>query len=151
MIKMAKITDYGIVLLTYFARIPQEKAYSARELAQESGLPLPVVSKILKGLAREKLLVSERGAHGGYRLARKAEDISLAEVIRALEGPIVMTECVEAVGLCHYEVQCPIRHNWSIINEAVNDALSKISLSQMRQPWSPPINRQLQPVGRNMI
>lgn len=134
MIRLAKLTDYGIVLLTYFTRGGGAAVYSARALAEESHLSVPLVSKLLKLLARHGILESARGKNGGYRLSRCAEDISLAEVIRALEGPIGLTECVEAEGVCRFEVLCPVRGNWQIINEAVHGALSRISLSQMRGP-----------------
>ena len=93
MIRITKQTDYGIVLLTHLAANP-ERQYTAPELAAEARLPLPMVSKILKLLARDGLLASHRGVKGGYSLARPAEEISMAEIIAALEGPIAITECV---------------------------------------------------------
>ncbi|HKC25951.1 MAG TPA: Rrf2 family transcriptional regulator, partial [Thermoanaerobaculia bacterium] len=90
MFRLTKLTDYGIVLLTHFAQNPERDAQNARELAQETRLPLPTVGKLLKELAHEGLLVSHRGIHGGYALARKPEEISMADVIAALEGPIAI-------------------------------------------------------------
>jgi FeS assembly SUF system regulator len=130
MIRITKQTDYGIVLLTHLAAFP-ERQFNAPELAAEAHLPLPMVSKILKLLAREGLLTSHRGVKGGYGLARQAEEISMAEIIAALEGPIAITECISVEGDCSHEPLCPVRSNWQRINEAVRNALLGISLSEM--------------------
>ena len=133
MIRITKQTDYGIVLLTHLVADP-ERQYNAPELAAEAHLPLPMVSKILKLLAKESLLASHRGVKGGYSLARPAEEISMAEIIAALEGPIAITECVSVEGDCSHEPLCPVRSNWQRINQAVRMALEGISLSEMARP-----------------
>jgi FeS assembly SUF system regulator len=133
MIRITKQTDYGIVLLTHLAVEP-ERQYNAPELAGEAHLPLPMVSKILKLLAREGLLASHRGVKGGYSLARRPEAISMAEIIAALEGPIALTECISVEGDCSHEALCPVRSNWRRINQAVRTALSGISLAEMAHP-----------------
>jgi len=94
MLRISKLTDYGIMLLTYMARGPALLTYSAPELAARSNLPLPTVSKLLKTLARRGVLIAQRGAKGGFSLARRPEDISVAEIIQALEGP---QECVAQI------------------------------------------------------
>jgi Rrf2 family protein len=98
MIRIGKMTDYGIVLLSYFVH-DEKKAHNARDLSLESSLPLPTVSKILKGLSRAELLVSQRGVKGGYRLAFKPESISVATIIQALEGPIAMTATAKGISV----------------------------------------------------
>lgn len=134
MIRITKITDYGIVLMSHLAMAP-ERLYNAPELAAEAHLPPPMVSKILKQLARARLLESQRGVHGGYALARPAEEISVVEIISALEGPIAVTECIEgAPGDCDYEPSCPVRSNWNRINQAIRQALEGISLAEMSLP-----------------
>lgn len=134
MLRITKQTDYGIVLLTHMAAAPERWA-TAPELAIEASLPAPMVAKILKILAREGLLVSHRGAAGGYSLARLPEDISVAQVITALEGPIAVTECTDSEpGLCHQEDSCPVRGNWNRINQAIREALQGISLAEMTLP-----------------
>ena len=130
MIRITKQTDYGIVLLTHLAAFP-ERQFNAPELAMEAHLPLPMVSKILKLLARDGLLASHRGVKGGYSLARAAEEISMAEIIVALEGPIAITECVSVESDCTHEALCPVRSNWRRINEAVRAALEGITLAEM--------------------
>jgi FeS assembly SUF system regulator len=143
MIRITKQTDYGIVLLTHLAADP-ERQYNAPELAAEARLPLPMVSKILKLLAREGLLVSHRGVKGGYSLARQPEAISMAEIISSLEGPIALTECISVEGDCSHEALCPVRSNWRRINQAVRTALAGISLAEMANP-----RQQLVTLGRS--
>lgn len=133
MIRITKQTDYGIVLLTHLAAHP-DRPYNAPELSAEARLPLPMVSKILKLLAKEGLLVSHRGVKGGYSLSRAAAEITMAEIIAALEGPIAITECVSVESDCTHEALCPVRSNWRRINDAVRTALVGISLAEMAQP-----------------
>ena len=136
MLRMTKQADYAIVLLTQLASDP-ERQFNASEMAAQTELPQPIVSKILKLLARRELLVSHRGAKGGYRLARTAEEISVAEIIEAVEGPIAITECVdERPGECSQEPICPVRSNWQRINAAVRHALEDITLLEMTHPVS---------------
>lgn len=136
MIRITKQTDYGIVLLTQMALVPQRQ-FNAPELAAEASLPLPMVSKILKQLVREGLLTSHRGVKGGYSLARPSDEISVAELIAALEGPIALTECISVEGDCSHEPICKVRSNWQRINGAVRSALEGISLSEMARPFAP--------------
>ena len=137
MLRMTKQTDYGIVLMTHFASAPGAQ-YSAPELAAALSIPLPMVSKILKLLARDGLLVSQRGVRGGYMLARGPAAISVASIVAALEGPIAMTECVEeghGQGHdCLREPICAVRTHWQVINRVVFEALENISLAEMTRP-----------------
>ena len=135
MIRIRKLTDYGIVLLTYFVGDGESSVRTARELAAKAHLPLPTVSKILKALARSSLVISHRGIAGGYSLARAPEEISVAEIIAALEGPLALTECsASAPGLCDLEAVCPVRSNWRKINDVVRGALAQLSLADMSRP-----------------
>ena len=132
MIRMRKLTDYGIVLLAHLARNPARAPCNARCLASEAHLPVPTVSKILKALARAGLLVAHRGVKGGFSLARRPEDISMAQIISAMEGPIAITECSDDVPrICKLEPWCPVGTNWQKINRAVRQALENIKLSEM--------------------
>lgn len=136
MIRITKQTDYGIVLLTHLSA-NSERQFNAPDLAAEARLPLPMVSKILKLLARDGLLTSHRGVKGGYSLARAPQLISMAEIIAALEGPIAITECIDENGDCAHEARCQVRGNWQRINEAVLAALKGITLAEMALPLSP--------------
>ncbi len=134
MIRITRETDYGIVLRTIMARAT-DRSFSAASLAKEGGLPLPMVSKILKLLARAHLLASQRGARGGYSLARPAQYISAAEIIDALEGPIAITECSSGLpSACVHQEHCNVSSHWHRINSAVREALDNISLFEMSQP-----------------
>lgn len=135
MIRITKQTDYGIVLMTHLAAGDPEERYNAPELAEEAGLPLPMVSKILKLLSKDGLLDSRRGVKGGYALARHPDEITVDQIIAALEGPIAITECIEhAPGDCDHEAVCPTRGNWQRINQAIRHALEHITLAEMTQP-----------------
>src|SRR3990172_6481123 len=92
---MSKQTDYGIVIMAHMASVHERELHTARDLADEVHLPLPMVSKTLKSLARGGLLVSQRGVKGGYSLARQPERISLGCIIRAVEGPVAITRCCD--------------------------------------------------------
>lgn len=134
MIRIGKLTDYAIVLLTYLAG-DAEQVQAARDLAAHAQMPLPTVCKILKALSRGELLISHRGVKGGYSLARRPEEISIAEIIGVIEGPIAMTECSARVpGLCELEPVCPVRSNWRRINRAVRQALANLTLADMTRP-----------------
>jgi len=131
MLRITKQTDYGIVLLTTLAA-DQERLVTSPDLASETSLPQPMVAKILKLLARAGILESHRGVNGGYCLARSPEELSVAEVINALEGQIAITECTDDTpGLCSQETVCSVRSNWNRINLAIQDALDRISLAEM--------------------
>jgi FeS assembly SUF system regulator len=135
MVRLTKLTDYGLVLLTYMAREHDISLWTARDLARESGLPKPTVSRLLQELLKGGLLVSERGIKGGYRLARRARDISIAEVIAVLEGPIALTECsTEVSGLCDLESCCAIKNNQQLISQAVRALLLGITLADLAEP-----------------
>ena len=135
MVRLSKLTDYALVLMSRLAQTPSPSYCTARDLALELQLPLPTVSKLLKWLLQSGLLVSHRGIHGGYSLARKPREIGLAEIITALEGPIALTECsTDVTGLCQLETCCAIRQNQQIISQAVRSVLEKLTLSDLIQP-----------------
>ncbi len=131
MFRITRETDYGIVLLSHLAGEPPGTVHAARDLASCGQLPGPMVSKILKALARAGLLVSHRGSKGGYSLARGPEEISVADVIKALEGPLGMTECASIPGSCDQESVCPIRSRWQEISQTVVDFLARIRLTDL--------------------
>jgi FeS assembly SUF system regulator len=135
MVRLGKLTDYGLVLMTCIARNQGGSLRTARDLALESKLPLSTVSKLLKELLQSGLLLSHRGIKGGYILAREPRDISVLEIIAAMEGPMALTECsTDVTGLCNLEPCCPIKTNQKIINQAVQGVLDKITLSDLIQP-----------------
>lgn len=139
MLRMSKLTDYGTVVLAHLAS-DASTCVSATEVAEASGIALPTVSKLLKSLAKAKLVHSTRGAHGGYRLARQPQQISAAEVIDALEGPVSITECSSADSHCNYEHNCNVGNAWQRINVAIRRALDDISLADLQRVNSPAPN-----------
>ena len=134
MLRLNRITDYAVVVLAQMVREP-DRQVTAPQLSEESSVPAPTVAKVLKALAKEGVLASQRGVHGGYRLARPAGDISMLEVIRALEGPVSLTACVDgAEGDCDVELLCPVRGNWDRVNTAIRSALAGVTLEDMAIP-----------------
>ena len=131
MIRITKQTDYAILLLTYVASQEPERVHTSRSLAEWSRLSLPMVSKILKPLSRQGIMVSTRGVKGGYTLARPADQITVGEIIRAIEGPIGMTPCISDPGSCEQETFCPVKVNWERISRAVRNAVDEVLLSEM--------------------
>lgn len=133
MLRLSKMTDYATVLMTRLAQAPDE-VHSAQSLSARTRVELPTVSKVLKQLAHAGLVDSQRGARGGYRLARPAGRISVAEIIAALEGPLGMTECSIHAGLCAQESVCSVRRNWRKISRAIVSALDGVTLADMAEP-----------------
>jgi FeS assembly SUF system regulator len=131
MLRMSKLTDYGLVLLTHMAQGGAADVRTAHELAQASHVPLPTVSKILKELSREGLVVSHRGRRGGYSLSRPADQISVAAVVEALEGPVALTECSVLDGGCSLEPECLAKSHWGPISRAIQRTLSRLPLSSL--------------------
>jgi len=135
MIRLGKLTDYGLVLMTRIAQHQERSQHTARDLAIESRLPLPTVSKLLKLLLQGGVLVSHRGVKGGYGLARPTDAISVAEIVTILEGPIALTECsTDVTGLCDLEPSCPIKKNQRVISQVIRGALEKVMLSDLIHP-----------------
>lgn len=136
MIRLSRITDYGIVLMAHLAQRDSVRCetQNAREIAEATALPPPVVSKILKTLARGDLLESQRGSKGGFRLARPAREISVPQMIAVLEGPIALTDCTLHEGACAQESSCDVRAPWQRINQAVEAALEKVTLADLAAP-----------------
>lgn len=152
MIRLNRLTDYAIVVLGQLAQLGEpagrvlrtsgaasgEKAgdpggsRTAAQLAQDTGVPLPTVSKVLKMLAHGKIIASQRGVAGGYMLSRDPKAITVADIITAMEGPIALTACVDgAVGGCDVESLCAMRGNWDKVNRAIREALSAVTLQEM--------------------
>src|SRR5713226_8726844 len=133
MFRVNKLTDYGIVLMAHVARCQEHSVHSASGLAEETHLPLPTVSKLLRQLSDHGLLVSHRGVKGGYTLPRDASQISIADIILALEGPIGFTECGTEPGSCDMEPSCAIKVNSRLIGDVLREALEKVMLSDLNQ------------------
>lgn len=130
MLRISKLTDYGTVVLADLARAP-ETLSSAAEISARTGVAAPTVSKLLKMLAKADLVISTRGVHGGYRLARSPDSISAAHIIDALEGPVSITECSSEDSRCDFEDNCNTGTAWQKINSAIRSALHEVSLTEL--------------------
>ena len=129
--RINKLTDYSIVILTNMVINGDKKMYTAKELSEITDIPLPTVTRILKMLSNKELLDSQQGPQGGYSLTKSAENISVREVIEAMEGPIALTECSDDGCGCAYETSCAVGKPWQKINKAINDVLQNINLAEM--------------------
>jgi FeS assembly SUF system regulator len=133
MIILSKLADYGVIVATHLAANPARQL-TAAAVADEVRLPRATVAKILKALAHAGLVAATRGAAGGYRLARDARSITVAEVVAAIDGDIGLTQCSVHVAECTRTDYCPTRPHWTAINRAVEQALSAVSLDAMLTP-----------------
>ena len=133
MLRLSKLTDYAVVVLVRLSH--HREVTTSPTLAQATGIPEPTVAKVLKALAGAGLVSSQRGARGGYRLARPLSDIDVARVIAAIDGPISLTACVDgASGGCEAEAVCQIRGRWDAVNDAIRQALAGVTLDHIGVP-----------------
>jgi FeS assembly SUF system regulator len=130
MLRMGKMTDYATVVLASLAQEPMTHR-AATELADRTRLSRPTVSKVLKGLQRAGMVISSRGAQGGYRLARAPGEITAAQILDVFEGPIAITECSGASSQCGIERLCRVGGAWQRVNAAIRRALEDVTLHQL--------------------
>lgn len=130
MLRISKLADYATVILNCLSQDTASQL-SANEIAQHTHLSRPTVSKILKILLEAQLVISTRGVVGGYRLARAASAITLAQIIAAIEGPPGLTECAKSAHLCRQNTTCAIKHNWQAIHQFILATLETITLAEM--------------------
>ena len=130
MLRIGKLTDYATVILAILAS-DRSRQLNAGTLAERTRIAAPTVSKLLKQLHRAGLVVSTRGTHGGYQLARDPEQISAAAILDALEGPFALTECSSGSGQCGIEHTCSVGRTWQRLSMAIRRSLNEISLAQL--------------------
>ncbi len=134
MIRLTRLADYAVVLMSHLAANPDD-VHNAADVAAGTAIPMPTVSKILGLMGRAKLLRSHRGQGGGFSLARPPSDITVADIVRVVDGPVALTECIEeGPGLCELETSCRVRGYWQKINEAVKRALNDVTLADLACP-----------------
>ena len=130
--RLSNLADYSVVIMSAAARAGEGARLSATALAEQTGIPLPTTQKLLGKLAAAGLFRSARGGGGGFVLTREASQISLADVIEAVEGPIAMTTCLdEGRQCCALEDACQVRPHWGVVNNAIRGALSRVSLASL--------------------
>ena len=131
MLRMSRLTDYAVVLLVKLG--DGRGVTTSTSLASDTGVPEPTVAKVLKVLAGAGLVTSQRGARGGYRIARPLDTIAITDVIVAVDGPIAVVSCVDGgEGACPTEKSCPIRGGWDPVNDALRSTLNRITLAEMK-------------------
>jgi FeS assembly SUF system regulator len=136
MLRLSKLTDYAVVVLVRLGS--GDGVQTSPGISAATGIPEPTVAKVLKALAGSGLVASQRGARGGYRLMRPLGAIPIADVIAAIDGPIALTACVDGgTGVCEVERICPVRGRWDPVNDAIHQALSAITLAEMREAAVP--------------
>ena len=129
--RLSHLADYAVVLMTAAARRDAGERLSATELSAETGVPLPTAQKLMGQLANSGLLNSARGAAGGFSLSRPATEISLADIVEAVEGPIAMTVCSEGRSDCALDAHCRVKPHMGVVGNAVRGALGAVSLVEL--------------------
>lgn len=139
MLKLTKKADYGLIALKHLAVAGRGRSVSTKEVADAYHIPLPILSKVLQRLAREGFLVSEQGTNGGYRLSRDPHLITALEVIRAIDGPILLTSCFTAHGTeCDQSDNCTVREPLRKVHQGILTLLDSISISELGAGDEPP-------------
>ncbi len=128
MLRITKIADYGFILLAHMANQDQSLLHNAKDLSSAIGIPLPTVSKVLKILTQGGILSSQQGSKGGYSLMRPATEITAADIIEAVEGPVALTDCSSADGC---ERDCQVSGSWQKVNDTVIGTLTSLTLADM--------------------
>jgi FeS assembly SUF system regulator len=129
MLRLSRLTDYAAAALVRLGRT--DSVATTPGIAAAIGIPEPTVAKVLKALTNSGLVLSQRGAHGGYRLAKPLSEIPVADVIVAIDGPIALTSCVDGAIGCESQSLCPVAGRWDPVNHAIRDALQGITLADM--------------------
>ncbi len=133
MIKISRLADYAVVILTVMGKTPDELV-TAATVSDRTGLPEPTVAKVLKLLCKADLVISTRGASGGYKPAKGNDQISIVEIVTAVDGPVSLTACVEGNdNCCSYQKCCPVKGRWDFVNDAIHKALEGLTLAAMAE------------------
>lgn len=132
MLKISRLADYASSIMRYLAYFGEEPL-SAVQIAQSTRVAPPTVRKVLKQLALAKLVVGSRGKEGGYMLAKPSEEITLADIVEAIDGPIALTECTLPQSTCEHKNHCHMKKDWQIINATVRESLASLTLARLCQ------------------
>lgn len=139
--RLSSMADYAVVTMSAAARHCGGSRVSAAQLAEETGLPVPTVQKLVSRLTAAGLLRSSRGVGGGLKLARPAAAITLADIIEAVEGPIGLTTCVDdARHECSLDATCAVKPHWGVVSAAVRGALAEVPLTRLAETARPAEN-----------
>ncbi|HEX4021212.1 MAG TPA: Rrf2 family transcriptional regulator [Acidobacteriaceae bacterium] len=131
MLRLTKKADYALMAVKHLAEHPDTHARSAKDIAEEYHIPIPLLAKILQQLTRTGVLVSHSGINGGYSLARSADAITAFEVIRAIEGPLFITSCMTVHGACDLTDCCTVKEPLQKLNDTIKDLLTEMRISDL--------------------
>ncbi|MEZ5353707.1 MAG: Rrf2 family transcriptional regulator [Bryobacteraceae bacterium] len=131
MLKLTKKSDYGLIALRHLAAEPRRSAATAKEIAEVYKIPVPILAKVLQALVRNRFLISEQGATGGYKLARDPRTISTLEVIRAIDGPVFLASCFHDQEVCDQHDTCTVKEPLRKVHEGIQRLLASISISDL--------------------
>ena len=134
MIRLSKKADYGLIAATHLAQLWSVGWCSAKDIAETYFIPQQLMAKILQRLARNGILISQQGTHGGYSLAKAPSEITAFDIINAIDGPVQITGCVTTRGECEQTANCIVREPLREVNERVIQALSEVTISHMSDP-----------------
>lgn len=134
MLRLTRKADYGLIAVKHLA---ERRASSAKEIANCYGIPLPLLAKVLQKLARQGLLASTHGTNGGYKLARDPGAITALEVIRAIDGPTILTSCSTRAGACYHSGRCSVRKPLRQIQLRILQVLDSITIAEMQEEPEP--------------
>lgn len=150
MLKLTKKADYGLIALRHLASSPGQTA-STKDIADTYGLPVPLLAKVLQQLTRAHILQSVSGTNGGYKLSRDAARISALEVVRAIDGPVILTHCFTEHGTCDQSDNCTVREPLRRVHEAIIDVLARFTITDLAEPSVPTLKLTPLPVPLNQI
>ncbi len=131
MFKLSKKADYGLIAVKHLAKHRNEHACSANEIAEQYGISVTLMAKVLQKLARQSLVAAKHGSSGGYQLAKEPGQISALDVISAIDGPVLITSCVTSHGNCDATSKCSVREPLRRVNESILHVLGTVTISQM--------------------
>ena len=135
MLKMSRLADYATIIMNTLTTNP-EQIFSSAEVAKKTHITTPTVSKVLKMLSEAKLVSSVRGNLGGYKMARAPQEITLIDIIAAIDGQLAVTECNNMNTVCTHDQNCALKHNWRTVNQVFLEILRKVTLADMNKPLS---------------
>ncbi|HKT46105.1 MAG TPA: SUF system Fe-S cluster assembly regulator [Candidatus Acidoferrales bacterium] len=138
MFKLSKKADYGLIAVKHLAMHRHQHACSANEIAEDYGISVTLMAKVLQKLAKQELVVAKHGSSGGYQLAKEPSQISALDVITAIDGPVLITSCVTSHGPCDATEKCSVREPLRRVNESILQVLGTVTISQMSdEPHEP--------------
>lgn len=151
MLKLTKKADYGLIAMKHLAEHGEQCAISAKDLAESYGMPQEALAKILQRLVRAGLLQSQQGTKGGYVLARSPRLISVLEVIRVIDGPLLLTACSEGSADCDHATLCTVREPLRKVSQSIQQVLGKLTIWDLREPELSDAERQAASMGNELV